>query len=420
MTREKIQVKNKKETKKVNKIKNRKIKIENNDKNSFNTLEVVSLIIITAIVGLIAGILINKGLSKNKLSTEDKELKKFIKNYNYIVDNYYEDIDKKELLNNAIKGMLDSLEDDYSYLLDEDSSESFNIQLEGEYEGIGIEIVLLNSGDIVVYDVFENSPADKAGLKIGDIIKTIDNKEFSTPTELSKYIRDNKKDTFAIKIKRDDKEKTLELKKESVTIKAVNSKTYNKDNKKIGYINMSIFSNIAYKQFKEELTKLEKENIDALIIDVRDNNGGHLSTATNIISLFLDSNHIIYQTETKASIKKYYSTGSKTKKYKIIVLQNENSASASEMLSAALKEEYGATVIGKTSFGKGTVQELLTLDDGVEYKITTKQWLTPKGNSINKKGVSVNIDVTLDDKYYEDPKEENDNQLQKALEEAIK
>jgi len=181
-----------------------------------------------------------------------------------------------------------------------------------------------------------------------------------------------------------------------------------------------LFSNIAYKQFAEELEKLEKDDIDSLIIDVRDNSGGHLSTAVNIISLFLNSKHVIYQTETKGEIEKFYSKGNETKKYPIVVLQNKNSASASEMLSSTLKEEYGATIVGEVSYGKGTVQELLDLNDDIEYKITTKKWLTPKGNWINKKGVSVDVEVSLDDKYYENPSDETDNQLQKALEEIIK
>ena len=404
----------------IEKEKTKKNKIK--EKNTFTTIEVVSLIIISVIVSLVMGGLISSNLNKGKTVNNDKDLQEFIKNYNYIIDNYYDEVDKKELLNNALKGMLDSLEDDYSYLLDESDSSNFNIQLEGQYQGIGIEIVSLTNGDIIIYNVFEDSPADKAGLKVEDIILKINDEDFSkkTPSDISSYIRDSKDKEFVLEIKRNNEIKKITVQKQSVTIKAVKSKIYNKDNKKIGYIYIDIFSNVAYKQFKEELQKLEKEKIDSLIIDVRDNTGGHLTTATNIISLFLDSSHVIYQTETKTNIKKYYSVGTVTKKYPIIILQNENSASASEMLSAALKEEYGATIIGKISYGKGTVQEMLELSNGSEYKITTKKWLTPKGNWINKKGVDVDIDVSLDDKYKDNPTDENDNQLQKAIEEAAK
>lgn len=397
-------------------------KIFNTSKNSFNTLEVVILVFISAVVSLIIGSLVTNKLNKAKLHENDENLKKFMKNYNYIIDNYYEDVDKQELINNAIKGMLDSLEDDYSYLIDEDSSDTFDIQLEGEYQGIGIEIIGYTTGQIVINNIFDDSPAKDAGLEIGDIIKKIDDIDCTskTVTEISKYIREGSKKEFIFEIERDSEIKKINIKRNKVIIKSVDSKIIEKDGKNIGYIRIEIFSNVAYKQFKEALEKLERSEMDSLIIDVRDNTGGHLSTAVNIISLFLDSKHVIYQTETKGVVKKYYSNGNVTKKYPIVILQNGNSASASEMLSAALKEEYGATIVGEKSYGKGTVQELLDLDDDVEYKITTKKWLTPKGNWINEKGVSADVEASLSEEYIENPSEDNDNQLKKALEEIVK
>lgn len=414
-------------TKKIEKKNLTKTTKKNKKYETFNILEVSVLIIITVIVSLIMGSTITYNLNKNKINPEEKELKKFIDNYHYIVKNYYEDIDKEKILNNALNGMLSSLEDDYSYLIDENDSQTFNIQLEGEYEGIGIEIIG-TTDSVIINRVFEFSPADKAGLKPGDIILKIDGNNFakkdsskiSNSSEISKYIRNNKKNVFDIEIKRDNEIKKITIKREKVTIKAVSSKTYNKEDKKVGYIKIDIFSNIAALQFKSELEKLEKDNIDSLIIDVRNNSGGHLTTATKIISEFLDSKHIIYQTDTKGKIKKYYSSGNKTKKYPIAILQNNESASASEMLSASLKEEYGAIVVGEVSYGKGTVQELIGITNDIEYKITTKKWLTPKGNWINKKGVSVDYEVNLNEEYNENPTDENDNQLKKALEEIIK
>lgn len=408
---------------KVTKIKTKKSKkIFNTSKNSFSTLEVVILIFISVVVSLVIGFVVTSKFNKGNLYEKDKNIKKFIKNYNYIIDNYYEDVDKKQLINNAIKGMLDSLDDDYSYLIGEDDSDTFDIQLEGEYQGIGIEIIGYTNGEIVVHNVFEDSPAKEAGLEKNDIIKKIDEIDCTNKnvTEISKYIREGNKKEFIFEIERDSETKKISVTRNKVTIKSVDSKIIEKDGKKVGYIRIGIFSNIAYKQFKNELGKLEENKIDSLIIDVRDNTGGHLSTAVNIISLFLDSKHVIYQTETKGIVKKYYSNGDVTKKYPIVILQNGNSASASEMLSAALKEEYGAITVGETSYGKGTVQELLDLDDDVEYKITTKKWLTPKGNWINKKGVSVDVEVSLSEEYIENPSEDNDNQLIKALEEIVK
>ena len=393
--------------------------------NGFNTTEVVFLIIVTCVISLIMGWSISNGtkLKNNKIySTDDKELEEFIENYNYILENYYKDIDKKELLDGATEGMISKLDDEFSTVIPDESTNNFNIRLEGTYEGIGVEIVNDENNNVIIYSIIENSPAEKAGLKVGDIIIKIDDKDFTNKktSELSNYVKNSTKENFKIVIKRDGEEKTFELKREKVTLKSVDSKIIERDNKKVGYIYIAIFANDTYNQFKKALNKLEQEKIDALILDVRDNTGGHLTTVSKMLSLFLDSNHVIYQTQTKEETKKFYSKGKETKKYKIVVLQNENSASASELLSAALKEEYKATIIGTKSYGKGTVQELIKTTSGSEYKLTTKKWLTPKGNLIHKKGVMPDIEIELSDEYKNDPTEENDNQYQKAIEEAIK
>lgn len=384
-------------------------------KNLFRTSEVVILTIATCVVGVIMGCIIGFNLKKTEKQTYSADLEEFIKNYNYIVENNIASVSSTDLIKGAIEGMLSTFEDDYSYVIDEEEQENFNVQLQGEYEGVGIEIVTTSDKEVYIYDVFENSPAEKAGLKVGDKLLKVDGKEFEDSTAIASYIKENEKEQFTIVVLRDEEEITVELKREKVTINSVSSKMIEKDNHKIGYIYMSIFSASSYKQFKEKLEALEKDGMDSLIIDVRYNNGGHLTTATSILSLFLDSSNIIYQTDKDGTIQKFYSSGKETKKYPIVVLQNKTSASASEMLSAGLKEQYGAIVVGENSFGKGTVQELITLSDGTEYKFTTKKWLTPKGNWINEVGVAVDYEVSLDDAYFENPTEENDNQLQKAL-----
>ena len=396
--------------------KNVKEKIVNSD-NYFSTLEVVILLFTSVIVSLVIGSVVTYNINKDKNTYSDKYIKEFMKNYKYINDNYYKKVDKEKLIKGAIEGMIGTLDDGYSYVIGEEETDNFNIRLDGEYKGIGVEIVNLEDGKVAVYSVFEDSPADKAGLKAGDIIKKVDEIDCNnaSTTDVSKYIRGTAKDKFKITIVRDGEEKELTINKENVVIKAVKSKTFKKNGKKIGYISMSIFSNNAINQFENELSSLEKDNIDSLIIDVRGNSGGHLTTATRIISLFLDSNHIMYQTNTRGKIEKFYSNGTKTKKYPIVVLQNHESASASEILSAALQEEYNAIVVGEDSFGKGTVQELTTLDNNTEFKITTKLWLTPKGKSINGKGVKPDVNISLNEEYIKNPIEEKDNQLQEAI-----
>lgn len=195
----------------------------------------------------------------------------------------------------------------------------------------------------------------------------------------------------------------------------VENKVYEKNNKKIGYISISIFSSITTKQFEESLNKLNDEKIDGLVIDVRDNGGGYLSVVTDIASKILSKDKIIYQLEKEGDIIKKKDNTKDSLSYPIAILVNSNSASASEILASAIKESYKGFVVGTNTYGKGTVQQTTTLPDGSMVKYTVQKWLTPDGNWINKKGVEPTDYVELSKEYYENPIEENDNQLNKAL-----
>lgn len=405
---------------KTNKNSKKKIIKETND-CSFKNKEVIFIVLTTCIISLIMGSLITRQSSNNnKLSTikeDNSNINEIIKTYESIIKDYNGEINEDDLVNGAVKGMLDSIGDKHTSFIDEDESSTFNATLDGEFKGLGLEIVKLNDGNILVVRVFEDSPADAAGIKAGDIITGVDDKlatDMST-SEFSTYVR-NKNGNVLIYITRNEEKLSFDIKTSSVTIKSVYSDTYELDNKKIGYLSVSIFASNTYEQFKKELENLEKSGIDSLIIDLRDNSGGHLEIVKKMISLFLDSSHIIYQTDDGGKIEKFYSTGKETKKYKIIILANNNSASASEIMMGSLKEEYGATIVGETSYGKGSVQELRTLSNGSQYKITIKKWLTPKGNCIDNIGIKPDYEIKLLDEYYENPTKENDNQLNKALE----
>lgn len=394
-------------------------------KKEFKLSEVIVLIIITLIIGFIIGMSLFKVVIEKKdirVSNGDPELKKFIDNYNYIVDNYYGELDKKELIDKAISGMLESIDDPYTTYIDEESSNSFATTLEGSFEGIGVEIVNDSDKNIVVYSVIKGSPAEKAGVQPLDIIKSINGKNLENveTSEFVSIVKTSENPIITLEIKRNDEIVKKEIKREKVIITSVESEVFERQNKKIGYIYISIFANNTYAQFKKQLEELEKKGIDSLIIDVRGNTGGHLTAVENILSLFLDSSHIIYQTEDKNGIEKTYSKGRETKKYKIVVLTNKSSASASEILAATMKEEYGATLVGTTTYGKGTVQELKTLPDGEQYKFTTKKWLTPKGNWIHEKGVEVDVEVEFNKDYYDNPTHDNDKQLQEAIKIMLK
>lgn len=394
--------------------------MEKNKKNQgFKTSEVVILVLLTFIVSLIIGILFGRqNVKTNDESIDDKYLNNFIENYNYIIDNYYTKIDKEKIINGAIEGMMSSLEDPYSMYFDSDESSLFNTLLDGEYEGLGIVYTKnTDTNQFVITSVLKNSPAYKAGLKINDIILSIDEKNLNDKDlkELSNYVTINNK-VFKLKILRDEKEYTIEISKEKVDIESVSSKMFEKNNKNIGYINITIFASNTYKQFKTELEKLEQNEIDSLIIDVRQNTGGHLTSVEDILNEFLTKDQISYAMEKNSKKVKYYGKAKDNKKYSIVLLGDSGSASASEVLISSLKDNLNAYFIGERTYGKGSVQELVTLSNGTQYKITTQRWLTPKLVCVSDtKGIEPDKEIVLSENYYKSLKDEDDNQLQEAI-----
>ena len=409
----------------VLKFKN-KIKKNNNidsnlNKRTFERKEVLLLLFVTSIICVIIGYLLGGNFIKNKKAeSHDEYLTKFIKNYEFIISNYYEEIDKQSLINDAISGMMNSLEDPYSMYMDSSSSSNFNITLDGSYEGLGIQIMKdENSGHMLITGIFESSTAKEAGLKVGDFITALNGESLKdkTSSEFSSSVLNSKESKFTLSILREDHLFDVTIKKKSIDLKSVDSKLIEEENKKIGYIYISIFANNTYLQFKEALSSLEKEQIDALIIDVRSNTGGHLTSVEQILDLFLGSKQILYQLQKNNKKTPVYGSGNENKNYNIVLLGDGGSASASEVLISSLKENLDAVFIGEKTYGKGTVQELVTLSDGNQYKITTKKWLTPKGNWINdSSGVIPTIEEKMNEEYYETYDEEFDNQLKKAIE----
>ncbi len=399
------------------------------DKKTFRKREVVVLLIITCLCSIVLGVVIggitglaakfNVNLRDSYHVATDKNLKSFVRNYKYIVNNYYEDINKEKLIDNAISGMMKSLDDPYSVYMDENESNSFNISLDGEYKGIGIQIAKDEEKQaMLVMYVFKDSPADKAGLKAGDYIIKLNNKEIKdkSVTEFSNSILKSDKKEFTLTIIRDEEQKDIKVSKNNVVIDSVISEIYERNDKKIGYLYISIFANNTPIQFQKKLKELENKKIDGLIIDVRDNTGGHLTSVEAMLESMLTKNQITYQLKIGKRQIKFYGKAKKNKDYKIVLLGNNNSASASEILISSLMDNLNCKFVGEKTYGKGTVQELVTLSNNEQYKITTKKWLTPKGKWINDtKGIKPTDEIKLDKKYIETHKDEDDNQLNKAL-----
>lgn len=392
----------------------------------FNFVEVLVIMIITLILGVVIGSFIMYVTKDNKKNVIVKngvpsEMQEFLDTYNNIINNYYEKVDSDKLIEAGINGMLEYLGDDYSVYMDKEISNEFNEQIEGKYYGIGVEIVLTDNGSRI-NRVFKDSPAEKIGLKPGDIFLKLDGTDVSksTPAEIASYIKNSDRKEVEITILRETEEKNYKIALSNVSIQSVEGKIIEKNNKKIGYIDLSIFASNTYSQFEKELKELESKKIDSLIIDVRGNSGGYLTCVTDIASMFMDKTKIVYQLDTKGLVEQIHSSNNEKRNYNIVVLVNGASASASEILAAALQESYGAKVIGTKTFGKGTVQAAYSLKSGATVKYTIQKWLTPKGNWINEKGITPDIEIELDENYFVDPSDENDNQLQKALEELSK
>lgn len=386
-------------------------------KVGFSFSEVIIIMIIAIMFGFLLGNIINFTVVDKK--SNDKDLKELVSTYNNIIDNYYKDVNKEELIDAGIQGMINYLDDPYATYFSDDASKKFNDELSGTYEGIGIQI-RLDGDKVVITDVFDDSPAKDVGLKKNDIILKIDDNSVNGKTlneVVSMISIKNSKSKVKVTVERDGDQVDFSLSKGKIETPNIVSKMYENNGRKIGYLKIEVFSLNTYKQFNKALKELEKNSIDGLVIDVRDNPGGYLSQVKDVLSLFLSKKQVLYQLQTKNVKEKVYGSRSTIKrKYPVSVIINEESASASEILASAFKESYGSHIIGVNSFGKGTVQSASDLSSGDTIKYTVQKWLTSKGNWINEKGVVPTDRCENVLKEGEVLTDDNDVMLKKAIE----
>jgi len=395
-------------------------------KDGFNLLEVILIMFITLFFGGLLGSSLTYAINKDDNSVNKTsvpvELREFISTYKDILNTYYEEIDSNDLLNAGIEGMIEFLGDKYSIYMDQTESESFTQEVDGNYVGIGTEIMINyidndpKNFEITVTDAFTYGPAYEAGIRNEDVIIKIDDVSIEglSIKDVSTKLKGKVNTTVKVTVRRGTEQLDFNVVRRNIQIQSVSSEMKVHNNKNVGYIKIDTFAANTTNQFEKELIKLEDQKIDSLIIDVRDNSGGYLTTVTSIASMFLDKSKVIYQLDTKGIIEKVYSNTSKFRNYPVVVLINENSASASEILAGCMMESYGASIVGVNSLGKGTVQKAYQLSNGATVKYTIQKWLTPNGNWIHEIGIKPTVYVE------EDYKTIVDEQLNAALAEITK
>ena len=325
--------------------------------------------------------------------------------YQMIEASYYQDVDEDALLEGAYKGLAGALGDPYSAYMNEEEFSNWKTALQGEYSGIGITFSQDADGNYVVVSVTEGSPAEEAGLKTGDILLAADGKTYDNMDLLANAIKGKEGTQVELTYARDGKEHTASMTREKIIQHSVSHKMLDQDT---GYIAITSFMESTAEEFHQALQSVEESGAKDLVLDLRDNGGGLLNTCIDVADEFLDQGIVVYVEGKNQERMEYESKDGKIA-LKTVVLVNENSASAAEILAAALKDN-GFALVGQTTFGKGVIQSTNELADGSALKITIMEYFSPKGNAIHEKGVAPNHEVKQDEGT------EADEQLQKALE----
>lgn len=354
-------------------------------------------------------------IPKNQLDNANKVA--YLKQY--IDQNYLNEATEEEMLDGQLKGLFQSLDDPYSMYMTENEFSDFMDQTEGSYGGVGIIVTPGEDNFITVVSPIEDTPGEKAGIKSGDKIIKVNDKEFLAE-EMDKAVDVMKGEpgtdvnlTLLRESEEDSEEIVVKLTREQIRLISVKSQMIEEN---IGYIRIIQFDELVYDDFKKHLSDLKDNGMESLIIDLRNNPGGLLQQTADIADLLIGESPIVY-TETKDGKKEYYNSDEDKLGLPLVVLVNEGSASASEILSGAIKDTNNGTILGTTTFGKGIVQRIEQLNDGSGFKLTISEYFTPNGINIHGKGIEPDVELELPDNVQwgiENIKE--DIQLNKAIE----
>ena len=390
-----------------------------------NIYKVVMLVVLVAVITFITTTLfmykyIGGNVKYVQVSSENSKISSALTSIRKIIDKkFLGEIDEEKILNETIKGYVKGLDDPYTEYMTKEEMEEFNTDIMGNFTGIGIYLTNdVERNVIVIISPIKDSPAYKAGILPGDIITKVDGVSYTGEqlTEASNKIKGEIGTKVKLEILRNDETIELEITREHIKINHVESKILNNN---IGYIEFNSFDDGCSDEFKEKVEELKSKNITSLIIDIRNNGGGLVDEAIKIADYIVEKDATLLITKdkigeeeiTKAEIDQIIDVP-------IVVLTNRSSASASEILAGALKDNGKATIVGEKTYGKGVIQELLTLTDGSGLKITTSEYYTPNRNKINEVGITPDVEVKLDEEIEDELtiEESKDNQLQKAIE----
>jgi len=339
-----------------------------------------------------------------------KDMDKLVDVYHKIQDAYIEDKTNDELIDGAIRGMMESLGDPHSNYMNAQETKDFYSSLDDSFEGIGAEVTM-ESGKVTIIAAIKGSPSEKAGIRPQDQIIRVNGESLEglNLIEAVNKIRGPKGTKAKLEILRPGLNApiTITVVRDKIPVETIHADTISSAKGLIGKIEITNFGEKTASDFEKELKNLENEGIKGLIIDVRGNPGGYLKSVLDIGNLVIPNKGIIVQIEDKTKEKEAYASEMEKAKYPIVGLINGGSASASEILAATLKESGHYPLVGETSFGKGTVQNPFELADGSSMKLTIAKWLTPDGNWIHHKGVKPDVEIKQPEYFYVAPFSEN-------------
>lgn len=335
-------------------------------------------------------------------------LMRFITAYRFIETKYVNDTDDVKLIDGAIDGMVKSLNDPHSNYLSPKMYKTLMEQTEGSFAGIGVVMGMDNEQKIHIVGIMENSPGQKAGLQEGDEILAVDGVPVTQMAfdEVAAHVRGQAGTDVVLTIMRDNANQDITITRDNIKLKTVGHKMLDNN---IGYIQIVSFSEDTANEFNEAYNDLKNQGMKALVLDLRNNPGGLLTTCVEIAKKLVPKGEIVSIVD-KQGNKETYSSSLEASEYPLVVLINKNSASASEILSGAIQDTKAGTIIGNTSYGKGSVQTILPMFEDDAVKLTIAKYYTPSGRSIDGTGITPDIEINLDENAT------SDTQLDKALE----